>query len=66
VAAYAPSGIDQTVLTDCDQIRTNVVTTLHDRADFATRLRWRTDPRPLFQPLPGDHERRRHLELVGN
>jgi transglutaminase-like putative cysteine protease len=66
VAAYAPSGIDNIVLTDCDQIRTDVTNTLHRRADIGTRLRWRSDPRPLFQPLPGDHERRRHLELVGS
>ena len=52
------------VVTDADGIRDQAAGTLHHRADLRTRLTWRADPRPLLQPLPGDHERRRHLELV--
>jgi hypothetical protein len=52
------------MVSDADEIRDKVSRTLQNRADLKTRLNWRMDPRPLLQPLPGDHERRRHLELV--
>ncbi len=63
-AAYSGGAVAPEVVTDADGIRDKVSRTLHDRADLRTRLNWRADPRPLLQPLPGDHERRRHLELV--
>jgi transglutaminase-like putative cysteine protease len=63
-AAYSGDTVAAETVTDADDIRDKVSRTLHDRADLRTRLNWRADPRPLLQPLPGDHERRRHLELV--
>jgi len=63
-AAYSGGEVAPDVVTDADGIREQVSRTLHDRADLRTKLGWRADPRPLLQPLPGDHERRRHLELV--
>jgi hypothetical protein len=64
VAAYSGTAVAPDMVSDADEIRDQVSRTLHDRADLKTRLNWRIDPRPLLQPLPGDHERRRHLELV--
>jgi hypothetical protein len=63
-AAYSGGEVAPEIVADADGIRDHVTRTLRDRADFRTRLTWRSDPRPLMQPLPGDHERRRHLELV--
>jgi transglutaminase-like putative cysteine protease len=63
-AAYSGGEVAPAVVTDAEGIREQVSRTLHDRADLRTKLGWRADPRPLLQPLPGDHERRRHLELV--
>jgi Transglutaminase-like superfamily/Domain of unknown function (DUF4129) len=63
-AAYSGGTVAPEVVADANGIRDQVTRTLHDRADFRTKLTWRSDPRPLLQPLPGDHERRRHLELV--
>jgi len=64
VAAYSGHDVDPTVVSDAADIRDTVDRTITDRADLKTRLVWRADPRPLLAPLPGDHERRRHLELV--
>ena len=64
VAAYSGRDVDPAVVTDAADIRDTVERTITDRADLKTRLAWRADPRPLLAPLPGDHERRRHLELV--
>jgi transglutaminase-like putative cysteine protease len=66
VAAYADSDVSPEVAADAATIRDSVEKTLTGRADLKTRLTWRADPRPLLQPLPGDHERRRHLELVNS
>jgi len=64
VAAYSGQDVDPDVVSDAADIRDSVERTIADRADLKTRLVWRADPRPLLAPLPGDHERRRHLELV--
>jgi hypothetical protein len=64
MAAYSGTDVAPDMVTDADGIRDQVSRTLRDRADLKTRLNWRIDPRPLLQPLPGDHERRQHLELV--
>jgi transglutaminase-like putative cysteine protease len=64
VAAYSGTAVEPELVNDADGIRDTVTRALRDRADLRTRLHWRMDPRPLVQPLPGDHERRRHLELV--
>ncbi len=63
-AAYSGGDVAAEVVADADGIRDQVERTLHDRADLRTKLTWRADPRPLLQPLPGDHDRRRHLDLV--
>jgi hypothetical protein len=64
IAAYSDGDVPPDVVADADDIRETIERTLHDRADLRTRLTWRADPRQLVAPLPGDHERRRHLELV--
>ena len=64
VAAYSGQDVDPAVVSDAADIRDTVDRTITDRADLKTRLVWRADPRPLLAPLPGDHERRHHLELV--
>jgi hypothetical protein len=64
VAAYSGGEVPPEVVADARDIRDSIERTLHERADFRTRLTWRADPRQLLAPLPGDNERRRHLELV--
>jgi transglutaminase-like putative cysteine protease len=66
VAAYSDGDVGGEVVSDAADIRDTVERTLAERADFKTRLGWRADPRPLLQPLPGDQERRRHLDLVNS
>jgi transglutaminase-like putative cysteine protease len=64
VAAYSGTDLPAEVAADARDIKDSVSRRLQERADFRTRLTWRSDPRQLLAPLPGDHERRRHLELV--
>jgi transglutaminase-like putative cysteine protease len=64
VAAYAPQGVDRATADDASAASASVARTLWARANFKTRLWWRVDPRSVFSPLPGDGERRRHLELL--
>ena len=66
VAAYSGREVGADVVADAADIRDTVERTVTERADLRTRLTWRADPRPLLAPLPGDHERRRHLELVNS
>jgi transglutaminase-like putative cysteine protease len=66
VAAYSGEEVGTEVVSDAAEIRDTVDRTITERADLKTRLVWRADPRPLLAPLPGDHERRRHLELVNS
>ena len=66
VAAYSDHDVGTDVVADAADIRDTVDRTITERADLKTRLVWRADPRPLLVPLPGDHERRRHLELVNS
>jgi transglutaminase-like putative cysteine protease len=66
VAAYSDRDVGTDVVADAADIRDTVDRTIIERADLKTRLVWRADPRPLLVPLPGDHERRRHLELVNS
>jgi hypothetical protein len=66
VAAYSDHDVGTDVVADAADIRDTVDRSITERADLKTRLVWRADPRPLLAPLPGDHERRRHLELVNS
>jgi hypothetical protein len=66
VAAYSDRDVGTDVVADAADIRDTVDRSITERADLKTRLVWRADPRPLLAPLPGDHERRRHLELVNS